>query len=144
VDDLLESFSRLSLKRIPTGTAGRKAQESAEGTNGTEGRDSKGETLIASEEPLEASTVRRRKPRTATEDADDEVEAGVEETEESVDLRKTDNGKSKSEPAQAAGDKNDSKSSFSGEDGLRDPLRWFGVLVPPPLRSAQGKFQKGW
>lgn len=22
----------------------------------------------------------------------------------------------------------------------RDPIRWFGVLVPPPLRSAQSKF----
>jgi hypothetical protein len=22
----------------------------------------------------------------------------------------------------------------------RDPIKWFGVLVPPPLRSAQSKF----
>ena len=31
-------------------------------------------------------------------------------------------------------------SSSSHEDRANDPLRWFGILVPPPLRAAQKSF----
>lgn len=43
--------------------------------------------------------------------------------------------------------KDDEKPAKSEEDAdekpridPRDPIRWFGVLVPPPLRLAQSKF----
>ncbi|KAI9813499.1 MAG: hypothetical protein M1832_006297 [Thelocarpon impressellum] len=42
-------------------------------------------------------------------------------------------------------DKADRFSEASHSDGevvIRDPLRWFGILVPPALRSAQGEFTK--
>lgn len=31
----------------------------------------------------------------------------------------------------------------SGEEGLGDPLRWFGVLVPQSSRDAQRRFVNG-
>lgn len=33
--------------------------------------------------------------------------------------------------------------TVQGHHRSKDPLRWFGVLVPPPLRSAQAQFNQG-
>lgn len=56
-------------------------------------------------------------------------------------------GSSKSDKAEDGSQDSQSSGEGAGQQGSskhsKDPLRWFGVLVPPSLRTAQTDFQTG-
>ncbi|KZF19290.1 hypothetical protein L228DRAFT_286137 [Xylona heveae TC161] len=64
-----------------------------------------------------------------------------------VDVRKSEPEKTRSS-LELAGDGNESREEKEKETESRpktksnDPLRWFGILVPPALRAAQGHFAR--
>lgn len=138
----MESFSKLSLQRVSTSSEPTKSAGTEKQT-----KDGDDATLVDADSAKEG-TVRRRKPRMASEDAEEESSKDVEAKEgqkgEKDSESRDDNGKPPSEPLpkEAAGALKPKKSTIADE-GLRDPLKWFGVLVPPPLRSSQKHFQNG-
>lgn len=46
-------------------------------------------------------------------------------------------------PVETMGQSHESQSPPKSQKSVRDPLKWFGLLVPPSLKTAQKNFKEG-
>jgi hypothetical protein len=75
------------------------------------------------------------------EDADDRISFSIaHETKDEVDAKEDDDDQPKDEHSETKSEEKSSTDASKKTAGIVDPLRWFGILVPPALRTAQSNF----
>ncbi|KAI9032285.1 hypothetical protein DFJ74DRAFT_330003 [Hyaloraphidium curvatum] len=141
---LEEAFSKLTLERISTIKSSRRSEPAPGGPGATE----EDVAVVGTALEGEGTTNLRRRRKGPPQDEEqpsekDSSSSGAREGASGGSEDKDVNG-----AADAASDRkpatreNVVSETVTVDEGLRDPIKWFGILVPPALRSAQSNFQK--